>query len=81
MLALADTFDEEHIEGRLTLLRRALGNDQPGEVRESALGILVTVPDRRAIPLWQMLLSDDDELTREMAKDQIELLRDLDSEK
>ena len=77
---MTDTFDEEHLAGQLALLRVALGSDQPEDLRETALGILLPVTDRRAIPLWQSLLGDTDQETRELAKGQIELLTDLDPE-
>lgn len=77
VLAVADTFDDAHLEAQLALWRMALGKVQPAEVRETALGILLPVTDRRAIPLWQSLLGDADEPTREIAQEQIELLREL----
>lgn len=77
MLDAIDRIDEE-IPAKLAFLAIALRPDQPADLREAAVGMLLMVNDRRAIPTWQTLLKDPDPERRETAQQQIEDLQQLD---
>ena len=71
--AIAST--EGNLEIKLPLLQSAIMRNQPSDLRESAIDALQDVEDARAIPLWQSLLSDPDEFTRETATERIQELQ------
>ncbi len=70
---------EEQVPAKLALLSVALRAGQPPEIRDAAVGQLLTIDDRRAIPVWQVLSRDADEDRREMAQERIEALQELEA--
>ncbi|MGB8166099.1 MAG: hypothetical protein WCF18_01315 [Chthoniobacteraceae bacterium] len=68
---------EEQLPAKLAFLAIALQPSQPAEIRDTAVGLLLTIEDRRAIAIWQLLLKDADPERREMAQERIEDLQQL----
>lgn len=69
---------EEVLPAKLAFLSIALRPSQPEDIRGSAVGLLLTIDDRRAIPLWQTLLKSSAEDLRETARERIEDLQNAD---
>jgi hypothetical protein len=73
---LDSLFDiEGHNDRKLTILSAALRADQPKEVREEAIDLMIDVEDPRAIQILQGLLNDPDAEIRDAAQDAIEQIR------
>lgn len=78
ILDAADRIDEQ-IPAKLALLNVALAPGQPAEMHDTVIEMLLGINDRRAILTWQLLLKDRDPDIRELAEQQIEELRNLDT--
>ncbi len=78
MVNLAEAAGEPD-DDLFTLLGLALEKAEPTDVRLAAQRVLAMTADARAIPLWKNLLSDEDPAMREIAADQIALLREAEA--